>query len=152
MYSNNSHEAHGLYHILQHFPEQQARREEYEMEVHIGDGPSRALPEGPFINFSQILLAVTARGEFNPYINAIVSNVLNQKDIATLPIHDQDTLSETGIRLTQKVAIHIMDAEKYEKYLNCFVWGKSSEISDSLDELATVLWYSVLSDNKKSLT
>lgn len=52
LFSNNTHEAHGLFHILKHFPDKPAKHEEYEMEIRIDGNPTRVTDEGIYINFA----------------------------------------------------------------------------------------------------
>lgn len=75
---NNIHEAHGLYHILEKLNLRAKKDAEQSfLTIQIGPGENNVISEGIiYLNSSHINLAVSARGEYNPYINAIVSSLL----------------------------------------------------------------------------
>ncbi|CAG9314556.1 unnamed protein product [Blepharisma stoltei] len=150
--SNNSYEAHALYKILEGINAGSLVKTESSFRVHVTDGVTSVMGTEIFINKELMLLAVSARGSFNPYINAIAAKLLEDVGFPIRPMQSLDELCHTAFRLFEDSGTHFLDKQKYEKYLDIFVWGKPGKIADALNELTTDLWFSVLKNNKESLS
>jgi starch synthase len=66
------------------------------------------------------------------------------------------TLGRTGffgaaLSLSRAVLEHMVDVERYNKYLHAFVWAEQEEIEDALDSLSSDLWHCLLADDKESM-
>lgn len=149
--SNNSYEAHALYNILETVNGIPIKLTESTLKVNVTDGTTSVMDTEVNLNKDMMLLAVSARGAFNPYINAVMCKLLSDIGFSVKTLPSVDELFETAFKLFDDSNVHIVDLKKYEKYLDIFVWGKPNKIADALNELTTDLWFSVLKNHKISL-
>ena len=141
---NNLLEAHGLFTTLEdlredsHLPApeiDEVLRVELTSDQLSGENRCVKLPT------PLILLAVKARGEFNPYINAIMTMQLQQAGVRVKAFPSAAAYSDTGLRLLAKLDEHILTEQRYDSYLQDFVWGSDEQAFARLDELAEDLWH-----------
>jgi len=150
--SNNSYEAHALYHILEKVEiSKHSPGNSFPFKVGITESDSQIQGTTILVNLDLMLLAVTGRGSFNPYVNAVFASLMQKAGLATKEIPDQQALCESALKLCQESKNHSVGQSNYTVYLETFVWGSPSQIADSLVDLTADLWFSVLKNDKDSL-
>ena len=88
-----------------------------------------------------MLLAVNARGEFNPYINAIFAIQKEKAGVSGRSIAHAQVYADIGLRLYSKLSQHILTEDRYNSYLHAFVWESDKVVFERLEELAEDLWH-----------
>jgi len=149
--SNNTYEAHALYHVLEKLDNSECLDSNpLDFKVVVCN-ETKADGNNILISKDLLKLGVSARGSFNPYINAVVGGLLQEIGQVTKPMPDRENLARTAHRLLEESKNHTLDESSYQSYLNTFVWGTPESISDSLNDLTRDLWYCVLKNDKSSL-
>lgn len=119
---NNSYEAHTLNTILEKSKISSSQvSQPSEVRIHLTTENSAVIDSEIFINKDLILLAVTSRGSFNYYINAIFATFLIEIGYPVKSLVDVPRLVTNGYRLFEESRIHMVDLEVYEKYLKDLV-------------------------------
>lgn len=149
--SNNCYEAHALYNLLENVHSGPLHSSISHLRIEIINGKTYAADNTVYLNWKLITLAVTARGSFNIYINAVMAKMLKVLGWQVRSIPELETLCENADRLCEESLYHIVDLEKYNRYLETFVWENSQKIENSLNELTSDMWFSVMNNNKPSL-
>ncbi len=94
---------------------------------------------------------MTARGEFNPYINAVFAHYMDQLDIEASEKFLNDEILASAFKLFEDLPRHIVHGDRFKEYMDTFVWGNREKILQRMNELSGDMWFSVLADNKESL-
>jgi glycogen synthase len=63
-----------------------------------------------------------------------------------------EMLRFSALRLSEAAPEHAVNDEKFREYMETFVWSDKNVIHDKLTELSHDLWFSLVSDNKESLS
>lgn len=149
--SNNCYESHALYTLLETIEEKPVQSPALSLRVELTDKSSYSQDSTLFINWKLLTLAVTARGSFNVFINAVFAKLLSTIKWNVKKMHEIDLLCENAKRLCEESSMHVVDTKKYSSFLETFVWGNPSKIEESIQELTTNMWFSVMNNNKESL-
>jgi len=88
-----------------------------------------------------LLLAISARGEFNPYINAIFTLQMQKAGVSCRSFPFAQAYADIGLRLYKELNKHILTEERYNDYMHSFVWENDQKVFERLDELAQDLWH-----------
>ena len=88
-----------------------------------------------------IWLAMAARGEFNPYINAIFTIEAQKAGVQCKAFAAANAYADIGMRLYSQLNQHVLTEERYDEYLNAFVWGTDEQVFEKLEDLAQDLWH-----------
>ena len=141
---NNLVEAHGLYTTLQSLSEENLPStptidEMLRIELTNSElnGENRCIK----LPIDLVLLAISARGEFNPYINAIFTLQMQKAGLRVKAFPWAAIYADIGLRLHSKLSEHILTQERYDSYLHDFVWSSDDQAFTRLDELAEDLWH-----------
>lgn len=151
LFSNNCYEAHILYTLLETLPSSSKSTSPSPLRIELTAGESFSEGNTLYINWKMLNLAVTARGSFNVYINAVFTKLLKAVGWDTRKTPELESLCINAQRLCEESSSHIVCQKKYEVFLETFVWGNPKKIEESLQELTTDMWFSVMNNNKESL-
>jgi hypothetical protein len=119
--SNNCYEAHALYNLIEDIQTSAILDTPSRIKVELVSGESDVNGKTLYLNSKLINLAVTARGSFNLFINAIVSKLLESAGWTVKQIPERENLCRNAVRLCEESAVHVVTEEKYKKYLESFV-------------------------------
>mmetsp|Transcript_10675 Transcript_10675/g.20783 ORF Transcript_10675/g.20783 Transcript_10675/m.20783 type:complete len:639 (-) Transcript_10675:55-1971(-) len=147
--NNNCIEAHGLLSIIGIPPTARGSPSHSDFEVEIApDIQPDASGQKLRLPLDLIMLSVTARGLFNIYIQGVLGELMNRigKTAKQLP-----GFFGSAVTLCRGVKQHKVDQERYNTYLQSFVWGEKDQIENTLDSLSSDLWHCLLADDKESM-
>jgi starch synthase len=149
--SNNCYESHALFTLLETVEASPSECPADKLKVELTDKESFSNDNTLFINWQLIILAVTARGSFNVFINAVFAKLLKNIGWNVKKMIDVDQLCVNAQRLCEESPRHVVDLAKYRRFLETYVWGNPKNIEESIQELTTDMWFSVMNNNKESL-
>ena len=115
--SNNCYESHALYTLLETIEEKPVQSPALNLRVELTDKSSYSQDSTLFINWKLLSLAVTARGSFNVFINAVFAKLLSSINWNIKKMHEIDLLCENAKRLCEESSMHVVDTKKYSRKL-----------------------------------